>query len=86
VSKNSCEAELFPCRDVLKFFAPDKENMITFNLKQSTAHNGLLLTSEGKPVSLEEAFQQGFFIKPEDANIVLTLLTTWITNRDHAQI
>jgi hypothetical protein len=58
---------------------------IKFTYDTSTSHNGLTLTRDGKPVQMEEAFREGFVIQPQDSNIVLTLLTTWIQNKEHSQ-
>lgn len=59
--------------------------MIVFNLDDSAAHTGLKLTEDGKPVEVERAFREGFYIPPEDANLVLSLLVNYVTNRDHSQ-
>lgn len=60
--------------------------MIVFSLDESAAHLGLHLTEDGKPVEVERAFREGFYIPPQDANVALTLLSQFVTNRDHAQI
>lgn len=60
---------------------------VTIFVDQSSPLIGICAKDDhGNPVSLEDAFRNGFRIRPEDAPVVLTLIQNFVAARDHSQI
>ena len=53
---------------------------IVLVLDRSNPSN-LHLERNGKTVSLEDAFREGFMIRPDDANAILTLAANFVKTR-----
>lgn len=60
-------------------------NPIALHLDRSDTLRGLCFERDGQRVSLDEAFAEGFTIRPEDAPAILTMAATFIENRDQFQ-
>ena len=58
-------------------------NSPTLHLGQSTTWRGLHFADEnGNPIPIEEAFQRGFTITPNDAPAVLSLVQNYVQTRE----
>lgn len=56
-------------------------NPIALHLDKSSPTRLHLERADGTPADLEEAFTEGFVIRPDDANAVLTLAATFCKTR-----
>lgn len=54
------------------------------HLDKSNSAAGLRFEKEGKPVSIEEAFRDGFQVTPNDAPALLSLALQFLKTRDES--
>jgi hypothetical protein len=54
----------------------------TLQLDQSTTWHGLHFNRDGKTISMEEAFKDGFYVNQNDAPAVLSLIQNFVQTRE----